>query len=86
MLRPIRSSNGLATGTSRPALSYPRLSLSDLMHSNELNASYAADGFARIKQGSIGVLLTTFGVGELSAVNGIAGGQSRIMLRSVVLS
>ncbi|KAF7796304.1 hypothetical protein EIP86_007481 [Pleurotus ostreatoroseus] len=43
---------------------------------NELNASYAADGYARVKEGSIGVLLTTFGVGELSAVNGIAGAYS----------
>ena len=38
---------------------------------NELNAAYAADGYARI-QGSA-ALVTTFGVGELSAVNGIAG-------------
>ncbi|KAJ6559257.1 pyruvate decarboxylase [Mycena vulgaris] len=40
---------------------------------NELNAAYAADGYARVKEGSIGVVLTTFGVGELSAINGIAG-------------
>lgn len=32
----------------------------------QLNASYAADGYARLKQG-LGVLVTTFGVGELSA-------------------
>lgn len=38
---------------------------------NELNAAYAADGYARIN--GIGALVTTFGVGELSAVNGIAG-------------
>ncbi|CRF41380.1 alpha-keto acid decarboxylase family protein [Helicobacter ailurogastricus] len=38
---------------------------------NELNASYAADGYARIKP--MGALLTTFGVGELSAINGVAG-------------
>ncbi|KAI0081530.1 pyruvate decarboxylase [Panus rudis PR-1116 ss-1] len=43
---------------------------------NELNASYAADGYARVKEGSIGVLTTTFGVGELSATNGIAGAFS----------
>ena len=41
-----------------------------------MNASYAADGYARVKEGSIGVLLTTFGVGELSATNGIAGAFS----------
>jgi pyruvate decarboxylase len=38
---------------------------------NELNAGYAADGYARIK--GIGALITTFGVGELSAINAIAG-------------
>ena len=38
---------------------------------NELNAAYAADGFARIK--GIGAFATTFGVGELSAINGVAG-------------
>src|ERR1700677_361939 len=38
---------------------------------NELNAAYAADGYARIK--GIGALCTTYGVGELSAINGIAG-------------
>ncbi|MFJ5853458.1 indolepyruvate decarboxylase [Enterobacter cancerogenus] len=38
---------------------------------NELNASYAADGYARCK--GFAALLTTFGVGELSAMNGIAG-------------
>ncbi|KAI0304508.1 pyruvate decarboxylase [Multifurca ochricompacta] len=43
---------------------------------NELNAAYAADGYARVKHGSIGAVLTTFGVGELSAINGIAGAFS----------
>jgi len=38
---------------------------------NELNAAYAADGYARIR--GIAALCTTYGVGELSAVNGIAG-------------
>ncbi len=38
---------------------------------NELNAAYAADGYAR--ENGIGVLVTTHGVGELSAANGIAG-------------
>ncbi|RDW92718.1 uncharacterized protein DSM5745_00040 [Aspergillus mulundensis] len=40
-------------------------------NTNELNAAYAADGYARIK--GVGALITTFGVGELSAVNAIAG-------------
>ena len=38
---------------------------------NELNAAYAAYGYARVS--GVGALLTTFGVGELSAINGIAG-------------
>lgn len=38
---------------------------------NELNASYAADGYARLN--GMGALLTTYGVGDLSAVCGIAG-------------
>lgn len=40
-------------------------------NANELNASYAADGYARIRK--IGVICTTFGVGEMSSLNGIAG-------------
>lgn len=38
---------------------------------NELNAAYAADGYARIH--GIGAVNTTYGVGELSAINAIAG-------------
>jgi indolepyruvate decarboxylase len=38
---------------------------------NELNAAYAADGYARVK--GAGAVCTTYGVGELSALNGIAG-------------
>ncbi|WP_043931061.1 alpha-keto acid decarboxylase family protein [Bacillus sp. EB01] len=41
---------------------------------NELNAGYAADGYARIK--GLSALITTFGVGELSATNAIAGANS----------
>ena len=41
---------------------------------NELNAGYAADSYARVK--GLGVLITTFGVGELSACNAIAGSYS----------
>jgi indolepyruvate decarboxylase len=37
----------------------------------ELNAAYAADGYARIH--GVGAFATTFGVGELSAINGVAG-------------
>lgn len=39
---------------------------------NELNAAYAADGYSRYTN-KIGCLITTLGVGELSALNGIAG-------------
>lgn len=39
---------------------------------NELNAAYAADGYARVGR-TVGAVVTTYGVGELSAVNGIAG-------------
>ena len=41
---------------------------------NELNASYAADGYARIN--GLGAMVVTHGVGTLSAVNGIAGAYS----------
>lgn len=46
---------------------------------NELNAAYAVDGYSRVRgNGSseglgFGALITTFGVGELSAINGVAG-------------
>lgn len=39
---------------------------------NELNAAYAADGFSRVK-GTPMALVTTYGVGELSALNGVSG-------------
>ncbi|KAJ5422379.1 Thiamine pyrophosphate enzyme C-terminal TPP-binding [Penicillium cf. griseofulvum] len=38
---------------------------------NELNGGYAADGYARIR--GIGAIMTTLGVGELSAINALAG-------------
>ncbi|KAI5952531.1 hypothetical protein KGF54_003398 [Candida jiufengensis] len=49
---------------------------------NELNAGYATDGYSRVKNGTsadgsaIGALVTTFGVGECSALNAIAGSYS----------
>jgi indolepyruvate decarboxylase len=39
--------------------------------SNELNAGYAADGYARIR--GVAALSTTYGVGELSAIGAVAG-------------
>ncbi|EPQ31630.1 uncharacterized protein PFL1_00963 [Pseudozyma flocculosa PF-1] len=44
-------------------------------NANELNAAYSADGYARIK-GTVAAVVTTFGVGELSALNGVAGAFS----------
>ena len=41
---------------------------------NELNASYAADGYARIR--GVAMLVTTYGVGELSALNGVMGAKA----------
>jgi indolepyruvate decarboxylase len=41
---------------------------------NELNSSYAADGYARLN--GLSALLVTNGVGPLSAINGVAGSYS----------
>ncbi|HXC82384.1 MAG TPA: thiamine pyrophosphate-binding protein [Trebonia sp.] len=41
---------------------------------NELNASYAADGYARLN--GLGAVIVTNAVGALSAINGIAGSYS----------
>ena len=42
---------------------------------NELNAAYAADGYARVN--GVSMLTTTYGVGELSAINGVMGAKSQ---------
>lgn len=44
-------------------------------NTNELNAAYAADGYARTRNGAACVV-TTHGVGELSALNAIAGSMT----------
>jgi indolepyruvate decarboxylase len=44
---------------------------------NELNAAYSADGYARIH--GMAALSTTYGVGELSAINGIAGAYAEFL-------
>lgn len=46
-------------------------SLEFIGNCNELNAAYAADGYAR--SNGVAALVTTYGVGDLSAINGIAG-------------
>src|SRR6201984_831647 len=38
---------------------------------NELNAAYAAQGYARMR--GVGAVCTTYGVGELAAISAIAG-------------
>ncbi|ROW15628.1 hypothetical protein VPNG_02036 [Cytospora leucostoma] len=68
----IRSVHGLPGDYNLISLDYiPECGLSWVGNVNELNAAYAADGYARVK--GISALVTTFGVGELSALNGIAG-------------
>jgi len=42
--------------------------------SNELNAAYAADGYARARGAAM--LSTTYAVGELSAINGVMGAKA----------
>ncbi|MGN6327154.1 alpha-keto acid decarboxylase family protein [Pseudolysinimonas sp.] len=50
---------------------------------NELGAGYAADGYARVR--GLGAVFTTFGVGELSALNAVAGAAAeRVPLLHVV--
>lgn len=47
--------------------------IKSILSANELNAAYAADGYARVK--GAGLVCTTYGVGELSAINGIMGAK-----------
>ena len=51
----------------------------------ELNAGYAADGYARTSPGKVAVVFVTFMVGGLSLINAIAGAYSE-GLRVVVIS
>ncbi|CAK7213548.1 hypothetical protein SBRCBS47491_001838 [Sporothrix bragantina] len=68
----VRSVHGLPGDYNLVALDYiPKCDLKWVGSVNELNAAYAADGYARIN--GISALVTTFGVGELSALNGVAG-------------
>jgi pyruvate decarboxylase len=52
---------------------------------NELNAGYAADGYARSSPAKVAVVMVTFMVGGLSIINAIAGAYSD-HLRVVVIS
>ncbi|ETS85515.1 Pyruvate decarboxylase [Pestalotiopsis fici W106-1] len=74
----VRSVHGLPGDYNLVALDYlPQNGLKWVGSVNELNAAYAADGYARIK--GISALITTFGVGELSALNGVAGAYSEMV-------
>jgi indolepyruvate decarboxylase len=44
---------------------------------NELNAAYSADGNARVH--GMAALCTKYGVGELSAINGVAGSYAEYL-------
>ncbi|OIW26788.1 pyruvate decarboxylase [Coniochaeta ligniaria NRRL 30616] len=71
----VKSVHGVPGDYNLVALDYlPKAGLKWVGSVNELNAAYAADGYARVK--GIGALITTFGVGELSAINGMAGAYS----------
>ncbi len=48
--------------------------IKNIINANELNASYCADGYARVKGAAI--LCTTYAVGELSALNGVMGSKA----------
>ncbi|KAI9680813.1 MAG: Pyruvate decarboxylase 1 [Caeruleum heppii] len=68
----VRSVHGVPGDYNLVALDYiPKNGLKWVGNCNELNAGYAADGYARVN--GISALVTTFGVGELSAINAHAG-------------
>ncbi|KAG2412233.1 pyruvate decarboxylase [Aspergillus terreus] len=74
----VRAVHGVPGDYNLAALDYlPRCGLHWVGNCNELNAGYAADGYARIN--GISALVTTFGVGELSALNAIAGAYSEFV-------
>ncbi|ORY16141.1 putative pyruvate decarboxylase PdcA [Clohesyomyces aquaticus] len=67
----VRSVHGVPGDYTLRALDYLKpAGLKWIGNCNELNAGYAADGYARIK--GISALFTTYGVGELSALNAVA--------------
>ena len=71
----VRSVQGVPGDYNLVALDYiSKAGLKWVGNCNELNAGYSADGYARIK--GISALITTFGVGELSAINAMAGAYS----------
>ncbi|MCJ1236134.1 Pyruvate decarboxylase 1 [Varicellaria rhodocarpa] len=74
----VRAVHGVPGDYNLVALDYiPKAGLNWVGNCNELNAGYAADGYARIK--GIAAIVTTFGVGELSAINALAGSYSELV-------
>ncbi|KAB8257064.1 pyruvate decarboxylase [Aspergillus pseudonomiae] len=74
----VRAVHGVPGDYNLVALDYlPKCDLHWVGNCNELNAGYAADGYARIN--GMAALVTTFGVGELSALNAIAGAYSEFV-------
>ncbi|KAL8694165.1 MAG: hypothetical protein Q9224_003624, partial [Gallowayella concinna] len=74
----VRGVHGVPGDYNLVALDYiPKAGLNWVGNVNELNAGYAADGYARVK--GISAVVTTFGVGELSLLNAIAGGYSEFV-------
>ncbi|EAW09684.1 alpha-keto acid decarboxylase family protein [Aspergillus clavatus NRRL 1] len=74
----VRSVHGVPGDYNLAALDLlPKCNLRWVGNCNELNAGYAADGYARVN--GMGALVTTFGVGELSALNAIAGAYSEFV-------
>ncbi|KAJ5523939.1 hypothetical protein N7494_010589 [Penicillium frequentans] len=74
----IRSVFGVPGDFNLTALDYvEKCGLQWVGNVNELNAGYAADGYARIK--GMSVIVTTLGVGELSALNAIAGASAELV-------
>ncbi|KEF55237.1 uncharacterized protein A1O9_08891 [Exophiala aquamarina CBS 119918] len=73
----VRSVHGVPGDYNLTALDYVEpAGLHWVGNANELNAGYAADGYARIR--GVSVLVTTGGVGELSAINAIAGAYAEM--------
>ncbi|KAJ5032764.1 uncharacterized protein L3040_009356 [Drepanopeziza brunnea f. sp. 'multigermtubi'] len=68
----VRSLHGVPGDYNLVALDYvEKAGLTWVGNCNELNAGYAADGYARVN--GVGAMATVIGVGELSAINACAG-------------
>lgn len=71
----VRSVHGVPSDYNLRFLDYlKQCNLHWVGNANELCSGYAADGYARVK--GVGALISSFGPGELSAINAIAGAYS----------